>query len=285
MRLLRSSALVLSAALLVSVPAAAQRTPARPGKAPVPKPPAPAIQPAPTTLAPATTAFLQGVAFDSVRREPMVGAIIQVEGALRFAMADSLGRFLADSIRPGSYRLLIDHPLLDTLGITLVTPALGFEANKVTQTFITVPSPETLVGMFCPAARRALGPGALVGRVREPDTDAPAVGARVSLVWYDPDIPGLPTAIRPTRRPPRVRETVVAEDGTYRLCGLPEKYEGKLQAQRRDGGATAEVVITQDDGLLALRSVSVAPLAIAAATDSAGRPRAAARGTARVTGR
>ena len=30
----------------------------------------------------------------------------------------------------------------------------------------------------------------------------------------------------------------VAADGTYRLCGLPEKYEGKLQAQRRDGGAT-----------------------------------------------
>ena len=62
------------------------------------------------------------------------------------------------------------------------------------------------------------------------------------------------------KKPPRVREATVGEDGTYRLCGLPEKYEGKLQAQRKDGGATAEVTVTQEDGLLALRSMSVAAL-------------------------
>lgn len=258
----------------------AQRPAARTAR-PAPRP-APV---APVAPAPATTAFLQGVVFDSLHREPMIGAIVQVDGAQRFGVTDSLGRFLADSIKPGSYRLLIDHPMLDTLGISLVTPSLGFEVDRVTQTYIAVPSAETLVAMFCPAARRSLGPGALVGRVREPDTDAPAIGARVSLVWYDPDIPGLPSNVRPTRRPPRVREAIVSEDGTYRLCGLPEKYEGKLQAQRKDGGATAEVVVTQDDGLLALRSVSVAPLAVAITADSTGRPRPAARGTARVSGR
>jgi len=275
MRLLRPVVLILlawSPVLRLDAQRPATRTPR----------PAPA---APAAPAPATTAFLQGVAFDSVRREPMTGAIVQVEGALRFGVADSLGRFLADSIKPGSYRLLIDHPMLDTLGISLVTPTLNFQVDRVTQTYIAVPSAETLVAMFCPAARRSLGPGALVGRVREPDTDAPAVGARVSLVWYDPDIAGLPSSMRPTRRAPRVREAIVGEDGTYRLCGLPEKYEGKLQAQRKDGGATAEVVVTQDDGLLALRSVSVAPLTVASITDSAGRPRTAARGTARVSGR
>ena len=61
---------------------------------------------------------------------------------------------------------------------------------------IAVPSREFLVDLFCPAARRALGPGALVGRVREPDSDVAAVGARVSLVWYDPDPPGLPANLR-----------------------------------------------------------------------------------------
>jgi hypothetical protein len=80
------------------------------------------------------------------------------------------------------------------------------------------------------------------------------------MVWYDPDPPpmaGVPIKIK---KQPRVREATVGEDGTYRLCGLPEKYEGKLQAQRKDGGTTAEVSITQDGGVLALRSMSVAPL-------------------------
>jgi hypothetical protein len=78
----------------------------------------------------------------------------------------------------------------------------------------------------------------------------------------------------------------VGEDGTYRLCGLPEKYEGKLQAQRKDGGTTAEVSINQEEGLLALRSMSVAPLVVATGPDSAGKPATKARkGAARVIGR
>jgi hypothetical protein len=69
---------------------------------------------------------------------------------------------------------------------------------------------------------------------------------------------------------------------------LPEKYEGKLQAQRKDGGTTAEVSVTQDGGVLALRSMSVAPLPVAAATDTGGGKAAPVRvpkGTARVLGR
>ena len=276
------------ALLLLAAPLAAQKpAPRKPATKPPTKPatPAPAAAPAPAP-APPTTGFLQGVAFDSVHREPLIGAIIQVEGTGRFSITDSIGRFLVDSIPPGAYRLMVDHLMLDTLGIALVTPPMSFSANAVTQTYITVPSSETLVAMMCPAARRTLGPGALVGRVREPDTEEPAVGARVSFVWYDADLPGLPAAIRQSQKKvPRVRETTVGPDGTYRLCGLPEKFEGKLQAQRKDGGATAEVDVAQDDGVLSLRSVSVAPLVVAAAKDSTGKPRLVAKGSARVTGR
>jgi hypothetical protein len=106
----------------------------------------------------------------------------------------------------------------------------------------------------------------------------------VSFVWYDPDPPGLPAQLRVTKKPPRVREATVGADGTYRLCGLPEKYEGKLQAQRKDGGATAEVPVTQDDGLLALRSMSVAALPAVASRDSTGAARPH-KGSARVFGK
>ena len=220
---------------------------------------------------------------DSLHGEPLVGALIQVEGTGRLGATDSLGRFLVDSIAPGSYRLVVDHPLLDTLGIALVSPPMTFEVNSLTRTLVAVPSAEYLTGLFCPAARRTLGPGALVGRVREPDTDEPAEGARVSFVWYDPDPVGLPSSFR-VKKLPRVREAVVAADGSYRLCGLPATFEGKLQAQRKDGGATAEVTVSQSDGVLTLRSMSVAALAKIATTDAGAKP-TPLKGSARVFGK
>jgi hypothetical protein len=283
MRLPRLAA-ATTAALLLALPLAAQRpTPRQPVKGAPAKPaPTPAAPAAPATP---TTGYLQGLAVDSLHGEPLAGALISLEGTARMAISDSLGRFLVDSIPPGSYRVLVDHPILDTLGISLVTPPMTIGANQLTRVVIPVPTGEYLVNLFCPAARRALGPGALVGRVREPDSDSAAVGARVSLVWYDPDPPGLPANLRVGKKPPRVREATVGADGTYRLCGLPDKYEAKLQAQRKDGGATAEVPVVQDGGLLALRSMSVAALPTVATKDTAGAPVRQPRGAARVFGR
>ncbi|HEX7977630.1 MAG TPA: carboxypeptidase regulatory-like domain-containing protein [Gemmatimonadaceae bacterium] len=304
---MRPTTLIATAlgALLFAHPLAAQGPTSRPKVTPQPggastpstptaKPPAPT----PRTGAPkagtdtsgagaVTTAYLQGVAVDSIHGAPLIGAAIQLDGTDRLAITDSLGRFLIDSIKPGSYKVLVDHDIIDTLGISLSTAPMEFAANHVTRVVIAVPSSDFLVSRFCTPARRALGPGALVGRVREPDSPVAAVGARVSLVWYDPDPPAIAGVPIKIKKEPRVREATVGEDGTYRLCGLPEKYEGKLQAQRKDGGTTAEVSVTQDGGVLALRSMSVAPLAATAAnTDTTkGAPARVAKGSARVSGR
>ena len=280
-------------ALLLASPVLAQAPTSRPKV--TPSAPAPS-KPTPTTIAPApgstgplagssTMGYLQGVAIDSIHGTPLVNAMIQLSGTDRVGITDSLGRFLVDSIKPGSYKVDVDHPILDTLGIMLSTAPMQFAANEVTRVVIAVPSQEFLAGRFCTSARRALGPGVLVGRVREPDSENAAVGARVSLVWYDPDPPAVAGVPIKIKKAPRVREATVGEDGTYRLCGLPEKYEGKLQAQRKDGGTTAEVSITQEDGLLALRSMSVAPLAVAATRDSTGKAAKVMKGSARVLGR
>ena len=305
---MRPTTLIATAlgALLFAHPLAAQGPTSRPKVTPLPgSSSAPSAPAAPTTKAPApprsaapkpgaeasapgavTTAYLQGVAVDSIHGTPLVGAAIQLDGTDRLAITDSLGRFLIDSIKPGNYKVLVDHDVLDTLGISLSTAPMQFVANNVTRVLIAVPSPDFLVSRFCTPARRALGPGVLVGRVREPDSPTAAVGARVSFVWYDPDpapVAGMPIKIK---KEPRVREATVGEDGTYRLCGLPEKYEGKLQAQRKDGGTTAEVTVTQDGGLLTLRSMSVAPLTVAASGDSSkGAPARVQKGTARAFGR
>jgi hypothetical protein len=125
MRLLHPSALALTAALFLSSPLDAQQPSPRKAKGVKPAAAAPLHAPEPSTAA-VTTGYLQGVAFDSVHSMPLVGAIVQVEGSGRFAISDSLGRFLADSIAPGSYRLVVEHPMLDTIGITLVTPPMAF---------------------------------------------------------------------------------------------------------------------------------------------------------------
>ncbi|MEP6618687.1 MAG: carboxypeptidase regulatory-like domain-containing protein [bacterium] len=284
MRLLRYSAPLLGL-LVLTTPLAAQGKPPKTPPKVTPAKPEPA-KPEPAKAAPAvpTTGYLQGVAVDSIHSEPLTGAMIEVEGTGRMGPTDSLGRFLIDSIPPGSYRLIVQHPVVDTLGITLVTPAMTFAANEITRTNIALPGEETFAALFCPAAKRTLGPGVLVGRIREPDSDIPAVGARVSFVWYDPDIPGLPANLR-VKKAPRVREATVAADGTYKLCGLPATYEGKLQAQRKDGGATAEVTVAQTEGVLALRSMSVSPLPKAIAAGDTGTAAPVQKGTARVIGK
>jgi Carboxypeptidase regulatory-like domain len=281
MRLPSLSASALGALLLANS-AMAQRPTSRPTvKAPTPKEAAiPKLVPTQQTI---TTGFLQGVAVDSIHGAPLVNALIQVDGTSRAAITDSLGRFLVDSVPPGEHKIAVDHPILDTLGIMLSTQAMTFAANEVTRMVIAVPSGEFLASRFCTPARRNLGPGVLVGRIREPDSENAAVGARVSLVWYDPDPPQVAGITVKVNKAPRVREATVGEDGTYRLCGLPEKYEGKLQAQRKDGGITAEVSITQEEGMLALRSMSVAPRVVASAGDSG--KAAVPKGTARAIGR
>jgi hypothetical protein len=281
--------------LLFASSALAQRPTSRPKI--TPSAPAAPSKPTPTTIAPApgsmgplagssTMGYLQGVAIDSIHGAPLANAMIQIAGTDRVGVTDSLGRFLVDSIKPGTYKIDVDHPVLDTLGIMLSTNPMNFAPDSVTRVIIAIPSQEFLAGRFCTPARRALGPGVLAGRVREPDSEVAAVGARVSLVWYDPDPPAISGVPVKVKKAPRVREATVGEDGTYRLCGLPEKYEGKLQAQRKDGGTTAEVSIVQEDGLLALRSMSVAPLTVATTTDSTGKPAATvAKGSARVLGK
>jgi hypothetical protein len=280
-------ALVLAHAAMAQAPTSRPKvTPSAPT---APKPTPTTIAPAPGSTGPlggsSTMGYLQGVAVDSIHDTPLINATIQLSGTDRVGITDSLGRFLIDSITPGSYKVDVDHPILDTLGILLSTAPMEFVANQVTRVLIAVPSQEFLANRFCTPARRALGPGVLVGRVREPDSEVAAIGARVSLVWYDPDPPLIAGAPVKIKKAPRVREATVGEDGTYRLCGLPEKYEGKLQAQRKDGGTTAEVAIAQEDGLLALRSMSVARLAVAAGTDSAGKATTLQKGSARLLGR
>ena len=237
----------------------------------------------PAPAAPAGVASLRGIVTDSLHEIPLRGALVRVENTTRESVTDSLGRYRIDSVSAGQHRLLVIHPLLDTLGISLVTQPMSFAAGDDKEIFLSVPGNETLVSLLCTAARRALGPAALVGFVRDADTEAAAQGAKVSLLWYESDPLGF-------KKTPRVREQQIGPDGRYRICGLPETMNGKLQVFR-GGVQTGEVPVelggTSGSNLLAMRSMSISSTSqvVASASTDTGAKTTIVRGRSRVTGK
>lgn len=242
-------------------------------------------------------ASVRGLVLDSLHGTPLIGALIRIDGQPREAMSDSIGEYHLDSIPPGAHKLVVFHPLLDTLGIALVTPQITLAAGKREIVDLGVPSSQRLVQLLCPAARMVLGPAALIGFVRDADTEAPAEGSKVSLLWYESDPLGF-------KKTPRVRETQVTPEGRYKICGIPGEMTGAKVQVFRNGVSTGEVPVEIKDGFLALRSLSIGahveiatvPVPVAdtvpakpgaAPTQQPARPatQRLARGRAKVTGR
>jgi hypothetical protein len=242
-----------------------------------------AQQPTPGATAPAS-ANIVGTVYDSIRLRPLAGARVRVDSSALFATVDEEGRFHLEGIPAGRHDLRVEHPFLDTLAVNLRSEPQEFAAGGTTVHEFATPGPETLIEILCPAAWRARGPAALMGRVREADTGNPARGAKVSLVWYEVDVG---TTVR---RVPRVREAVVGADGTYRLCGLPAQLDGKVQVLRAPL-TSGEIAVSFGQDVLGLRSMTIASpgaiVAVPAAPGDSGASvsRSQILGTARITGR
>ncbi len=229
---------------------------------------------------PVAPVSIVGIAYDSVRGHPMAGAHIVVPGTALTATADSTGHFRFDSIPPGQYRLLVAHPVLDSLGIQLVTPPMTFAAGQRAWLELATPSPATLVKMLCPAAWLTRGPAALFGRVRNADSGQPVPEAKVSVVYYELDFLKL-------TKVPRVRESTTTKDGTYRICGLPATFDGKVQVEHA-GLKSGDVPVSFDKSQLEMRSLSVAsaaPVAVAAGDTNPPTRRAVAVAQSTLRGR
>ena len=221
---------------------------------------------------------------------PLPGATVKIGSTNRQGVTDANGRFQIDSIPPGPHSLTVTHPLLDTLNVSITTRAVEFPAGNSLAVEMAVPSATTVIAIHCPAAWRARGPSALVGKVLDADNDTPLVGAKVSLVWQQLSLTTL-------RKEPVVRSGVVAADGSYKICGLPTGIDGNVQADF-NGKKTAEVrVVMEETTPLGFQSLRIGTTVVAdAPVDTTARPAAAGgvradpvpprlRGPARLTGR
>jgi hypothetical protein len=237
----------------------------------------PALAQSPTTP-PASTGIsvLQGFVMDSVHNTPLADARVTVEGTNRSGMTTAEGRYRIDSIPPGPHRVVMTHPLLDTLGLTMRTPAYPFAAGQAHDLDLAIPPGERIATAICTSAQRNLGPAAMVGFVKDADANVPVVGAKVELVYNVTDLIG--------RKRATVRSGMTDSTGLYRICGLPGDMSGKVQVFR-NGVSSGEVVAEVTNGFLALRAFSLASTKqIAEVKGDSGKIKRIAQGSARVTG-
>ena len=86
-----------------------------------------------------------GTVEDSLHDGPLVEAVVAVvQRPGRSAMTTATGAFRIDSLPPGKYTLELLHPLLDSLGVRVVSDTVVVAAGAVRTTLLSVPSAATL---------------------------------------------------------------------------------------------------------------------------------------------
>lgn len=210
-------------------------------------------------------AEIVGVVVDSLDGKYLSGAEVLLDVGNRTVVTDSAGRFRIDSLAPGTYRVGAFHPLLDTLGIDLLTKPFHLGPDSSGVVVLAVPSAATLVHQSCPGSSGEAS--AVIGHVVDPETLVPVPNAEVSIAWTEISI-SKSTGLQRTAH--LLRDTTSAT-GAFQLCGLPNSLSATLQA-RRGSALTAEIPIT-----LGERPVEfLARTLLLASTDSAVRTGSAA---------
>jgi hypothetical protein len=181
---------------------------------------------------------ITGVAVDSIHGGYLRDALVMLSNSSRTTVTDSAGRFRIDSVKPGSYTLTLSHPLLDTMGIRVMTNPFQVTPDQVASFVLAVPSANTAVATKCSAADRKFGDGALTGVVADADSEMPSSGAEVIVAWTDYVLDRQSVSTTPQRR-----MATVNSDGSFIVCGIPTDLATGVIA-RRGSDSTAAVPVT-----------------------------------------
>ena len=160
---------------------------------------------------------IRGEVFDSLAGNRLEGAHVRVQGTALRATTDRQGRFRLDSVPAGRRVLVLDHPALDSIGITDLPWAVEVADGSTTEAVLAVPSLRTFVATVCAAFPAQLGAdsGIIFGSVRDAERGLRLAGARVVVSWIATDR---------SRRPPRVsrlgRDVLTDSLGNYYVCGV-----------------------------------------------------------------
>lgn len=248
-------------------------------------PAATAQQPAPDSTRRGRSAVgsIRGEVFDSLIGQRLEGAQVRVVGTALHATTDQRGVFRLDSVPAGSRVLVVDHPALDSAGLSDLPRRVAVAAGRTTQVLLAVPSLRTLTAAAC--GRNATpfsgDSGIMFGAVRDAESGIRLAGARVVVSWLAVERAG--GQVQVTRR---VRDAVSDSIGHYYLCSVAKHVEFRAQASAgpfESGVLELEV----GDRRVLRHDLSVSREAVAEAVDSVSglrRGRATLVGSVRVEG-
>ena len=228
---------------------------------------------------------VDGVVYDSLRKQPLAGATVQLieappgRGAYA-ATTDSLGKFHIEGVRAGQYIAGILHPLLDSIGVLAPYRSVKVTDNGSARVELAIPSALGLTNAICAPARAARvgkaaadSTGTLVGHVYDMRTGAPATSSLIAVVW-----PVLTLDVHGVHRETQQLHARTNEDGWFAFCGLGAgDYQVRAENGARNTGFIDFTLLPHDIARMAL--ILGADSASASAADTTVR-----EGRASITG-
>lgn len=226
-------------------------------------------------------ATIVGTVFDSVTKQPLPGATIQLvqsEGgnAAFSVITDSTGSFVIAHVARGHYVAGFLDPTLDEMGLSTVQAPVVVGADTLVHITLAVPSPRTVHQLLCGAAADKDSSGALVGFVRDADRDIPIPGSMVVATWQE-----LVIDARGLHRDRREVPSKTNDIGWFALCGFPTDGPVSVRAELGKRGTGFIEVSVPPRGVL-VRDFELGSDTVVADTGSLGTVRRI--GTSRITG-
>lgn len=170
------------------------------------------------------TATVRGVAFDSLNFRPLSGAAVRIVELARTASSDTEGQFQFDSVPFGRYTFLLEHPALDSIGLTEITLRSDVAA-ATPPVLLAIPSFATLWRGACGGLSAPRDSGLVYGAIQEAQRRREVVNARVVLSWTDVGVSA--KRLKHTR----YMLAVVADSmGRYVACGVPHDVPLLIEA-------------------------------------------------------
>lgn len=167
------------------------------------------------TRAHAQTTSLRGIVYDSLRAQPLAGAVVELAGSPRTAVSDRRGAFVLDSVPVGAQRLTFSAPALDSIGLFAFARDIDVRVG-VGSIVLATPSFKTFYARLCSPADKPIADSAIVfGTIYDAMSRARVGEAGINLTWFAVDTAG---GVRLTEP---LRSARADADGNYGLCGLP----------------------------------------------------------------